>query len=67
MGFSKKIVKIVISLNVIFVICTFYLCSGDHIVPDSLIVTWFGFTTGELWLLAGIKKTKEKERGKNDE
>jgi len=32
----------------------------------TLIGAWFAFTTGELWLLAGIKK-KEAEKQSNKE
>jgi hypothetical protein len=56
--FSKKIVALVIALNVTFTGAVLYLCLKSSIVPDSLIVAWFGFTTGELWLLAGIRKAK---------
>lgn len=56
--FSKKIVALVILLNVTFAGAVLYLCLKSSIVPDSLIVAWFAFTTGELWLLAGIRKAK---------
>lgn len=56
--FSKLIVALVIALNVTFTGAVLYLCLKSSIVPDSLIVAWFGFTTGELWLLAGIRKAK---------
>lgn len=56
--FSKWIVALVIALNVAFTGAVLYLCLKSSIVPDSLIVAWFGFTTGELWLLAGIRKAK---------
>jgi hypothetical protein len=35
--------------------------------PTSLIVAWFGFTTGELWLVKDIKKTEIKEGGNQNE
>ena len=28
--------------------------------PVALIAAWFTFTTGELWMLAGIKKNEKK-------
>jgi len=34
--------------------------------PTALIAAWFAFTTGELWLLAGIRK-KKMEGGEADE
>ena len=58
--FSKWIVALVILLNVTFTGAVLYLCLKSSIVPDSLIVAWFAFTTGELWLLSGI--TREKVR-----
>jgi len=56
--FSKKIVALVILLNVAFtgaVLCLF-LRTGNE--PTALIAAWFAFTTGELWLLSGITKAK---------
>ena len=62
--FSKWIVALVILLNVTFTGAVLYLCLKSSIVPDSLIVAWFAFTTGELWLLSGI--TREKVRTNAD-
>ena len=59
--FSKKIVALVILLNVAFTGAVLYLCFRSATIPDSLVVAWFGFTTGELWFLSGI--TKEKMKG----
>lgn len=61
--FSKKIVALVIILNVVFtgaVLFTFLRVGSE---PTVLIGCWFAFTTGELWLLSGI--TKEKVRQGN--
>lgn len=65
MRFSKVIVTLVILLNVVFTAAVLYvfLRVGDE--PTALIAAWFAFTTGELWLLASIKKIEVKE--KNDE
>lgn len=60
--FSKRIVALVIFLNVIFtaaVLYVFLMTNGSE--PTTLIVSWFAFTTGELWMLASIKKKKSKE------
>ena len=35
---------------------------GMELSP-TLITCFYGFCTGELWILAGIKKTKVKENG----
>ena len=67
MKYSKFIVLAVIALNAAFAIAVLYLSFRNHTVPDSLIVAWFGFTTGELWALASIRKTKAKKGEKNDE
>lgn len=56
--FSKKIVTTIILLNVIFTIAVLYTFLKVGSEPTSLIIAWFGFTTGELWLLSGITKTK---------
>jgi len=60
MRYSKIIVALVILLNAGFtgaVLFTFLRVGSE---PTALIGCWFAFTTGELWLLAGI--TREKVR-----
>lgn len=59
--FSKKIVALVIALNITFTgaVLFVYLRTGSE--PTTLIGCWFAFTTGELWFLSGI--TKEKLKG----
>ena len=61
--FSKWIVSLVILLNVAFTGAVLFLFLRTGSEPSTLIVAWFGFTTVELWTLAGITKTKEKLRG----
>lgn len=61
--FSKIIVSIVISLNVIFTIAVLIVFTKTSTEPSGLIVAWFSFTTVELWSLAGIKKSKQKREG----
>ena len=53
--FSKKIVSLVIFLNVIFTVAVFIAAFFNHSIPDSLIMAWFAFTTTELIALAGIR------------
>ena len=60
-SFSKKIVTMVILLNVIFTIAVLYLFYKTSSEPTILIGAWFGFTTVELWSLASIKKKEIKE------
>ena len=61
MRFSKAIVSLVIMLNVIFSAAVLFVFLKIGSEPMTLIGAWFAFTTGELWLLAGIKK-KEIEK-----
>ena len=62
MKFSKQIVGLIIIMNIVFaigVLIVFYHTSSE---PSVLVGSWFAWTTGELWLLSGIKK-KKIERG----
>ena len=61
MKFSKIIVSLVVFLNTVFAFTVLYVFLKTCGEPSALIVAWFGFTTGELWLLAGIKKKKIKK------
>lgn len=61
--FSKKIVALVILLNVGFTGAVLYLFLRTGSEPTALIGCWFAFTTGELWMLSGITKTKVKQGG----
>ena len=57
--FSKVVVSAVVILNVFFTIAVLYVflkTNGNE--PTVLIGAWFGFTTGELWMLSSIKKKK---------
>ncbi len=59
--YSKLIVALVIALNVFFtgaVLFVFYHTGSE---PVTLITGWFTFTTGELWMLSGIKKKEIKK------
>lgn len=56
--FSKKIVTLVILLNVAFTIAILYTFLKIGNEPTSLIVAWFSFTTVELWSLSNITKIK---------
>lgn len=66
MKYSKIIVGIVIALNVLFTIGVLlvYLKTGSE--PTTLIGCWFGFTTGELWLTASIKKKETENENKQN-
>ncbi|HEY9746684.1 MAG TPA: hypothetical protein V6C99_10755 [Oculatellaceae cyanobacterium] len=59
--FSKFIVSLVILLNIAFTVAVLFIFYRIGVEPTALIAAWFGFTTAELWALAGIKK-KEIDR-----
>ena len=63
--FSKLIVSTVIILNAIFTVAVLAVFVRTSTEPSSLIVAWFSFTTVELWSLAGIKKSKERNGDNN--
>lgn len=65
--FSKGIVTLVIILNILFTAAVLYVFLKTGNEPMTLIGAWFTFTTGELWMLSTIKKTKVKKEGENSE
>jgi hypothetical protein len=65
MKFSKAIVVLVILLNIVFTGTVLFIFLRVGAEPTALIAAWFGFTTVELWALAGIKK-REIERGETE-
>ena len=56
MKFSKVIVTLVVFLNAVFTVAVLFIFYKVGTEPTTLIGAWFGFTTIELWALAGIKK-----------
>lgn len=65
--YSKYIVAFIIALNVFFTLGVLYVFIRTGNEPSTLVGAFFGFTTVELWSLAGIKKKKiEKENDYND-
>ena len=63
-AFSKFIVVLVVLLNVAFAVCVLWLFYMTGREPTTLIAAWFGFTTGELWMLSRIKR--DELRGDNN-
>lgn len=61
--FSKFIVTLVILLNILFTAAVLYIFMQTGSEPVTLIGCWFAFTTGELWMLSSIKKSKVKKKG----
>ena len=68
MKYSKLIVALVILLNTVFTAAVLYVFLRTGSEPSTLIGAWFAFTTGELWMLATIKKHEIRfTDGENDE
>jgi hypothetical protein len=67
MQFSKVIVMAVVILNVVFTAAVLYVFLKVGSEPTALITAWFAFTTGELWMLSSIKKTKIRKDGNDDQ
>ncbi len=67
MRFSKAIVSLIIMLNVIFSAAVLFVFLKIGSEPMTLIGAWFAFTTGELWLLAGIKKKEVEKQNDREE
>ena len=65
--FSKFIVTLVILVNILFTAAVLYIFLKVGSEPVTLIGCWFAFTTGELWMLSSIKKSKVKKEGENSE
>lgn len=63
--FSKFLVALIILTNIAFTIAVLIIFCATYTEPTTLIVAWFGFTTGELWFLCTIKKSKQRKDGKN--
>ncbi len=59
--FSKLIVTFVIIINIFFTLGTMYIFLRTGNEPTALIGAWFTFTTVEVWQLAKIKQSKQKE------
>jgi len=65
--FSKAIVSLVIILNAAFTGVVLYIFYRIGAEPTTLIGAWFGFTTIELWALAGIKKKEIEKQNDREE
>lgn len=57
--FSKKIVILVIAMNIAFTLEMIRIFKTYGAIPESLVVPWFGFTTVELWGLSKIKRNED--------
>lgn len=57
--FSKAIVLGIVVMNIIFtaVVLHIFVTTGQE--PVAVVGAWFGFTTGELWIVGKITREKE--------
>ena len=60
-SFSKKIVILVILMNILFTLAVMYLFLRTGNEPMTLVGAWFAFTTVELFSLSKIKRAEIKE------
>lgn len=65
--FSKAVVALVIFLNILFTTAVLHVFLQTGNEPVTLIGCWFAFTTGELWMLSSIKKTKVRKDDNDDQ
>lgn len=61
--FSEKTVNRVLGAVAAFIIVVLFISYKNMLSLDTLIVSFFGFCSVEVWNLASITKTKEKLRG----
>ena len=61
--YSKVMVCLIIGMNITFTAAVLMVFKSVGTEPTALVAAWFSFTTGELWLLASIKKAKVKKDG----
>lgn len=67
MKFSKAVVTAIIALNIIFaaaILVVFWHTANE---PTVLVGSWFAWTTGELWALSKIKRSKERKKKEADD
>jgi flagellar basal body-associated protein FliL len=67
MRFSKKIVIMIVSLNIIFAAAVLVVFWHTGSEPGVLVGAWFTFTTGELWALSKVTREKNKIKKESEE
>ena len=60
-NFSKKLIVMIIILNIVYTAAVLAIMWHTGVEPVVLTPAYFGFTTGELALLFGLKKAKLKK------
>ena len=64
--YSKVLVAMIIAMNIAFTVAILVVYAQIGTEPAALIAAWFSFTTGELWLMASIKKSKVNKEERKD-
>lgn len=64
--YSKRIVLLVILLNIAYASAALYILLKNGSESPTLTVSWFGFTTTELLAIAGIRVIKAKNTESSD-
>lgn len=67
MGTMNKILALLGITTVIFIAVCFVFVWYDKMVPDALIVSYFGALGAEGTVMGWIKNVKEKKKNGNDE
>ena len=62
----NKILLIIALTTAVFISVCFIFVWFDKIIPDSLIISYFGAIGTEGVIMGWIKNVKEKERNKNE-
>ena len=65
--FSKFIVTFIIIANCLFTAAVLFVFWRTNVEPTALIAAWFAFTTGELFALAGLRHSENKNKNMDDE
>ncbi len=65
MGTMNKILVILGIVSVLFVALCFVFVWQDKLIPDSLIISYFGAVGTEGTVMGWIKNVKEKNNGNN--
>lgn len=66
MGTMNKILLIIAITTVVFISICFIFVWFDKVIPDSLIISYFGAIGTEGVIMGWIKNVKEKEKNKNE-
>ena len=67
MGTMNKILLALGITTVIFIAVCFVFVWHDKLIPDALIVSYFGLVSAEGTVMGWIKNVKEKKKNGNDE